>query len=64
DGDIRHGMADLSRVASLLGYQPQWKFRDGLHRFLEWANESEASTEAYDRSIAEMQARGLLHARR
>lgn len=63
DGDIRHGMADLTLVKQLLGYQPQWKFSDGLRRFLEWATESEPSTTGYERSLDELRQRGLLHAR-
>jgi len=63
DGDIRHGMADLTRAQSLLGYNPQWKFRDGLRLFLQWANESEPSVGGYEQSLAEMRQRGLLHGR-
>jgi dTDP-L-rhamnose 4-epimerase len=63
EGDIRHGMADLTHAQSLLGYNPQWKFRDVLRRFLEWASESEPSRGGYERSLAEMRQRGLLHGR-
>ena len=63
EGDIRHGMADLTHAQSLLGYNPEWKFRDGLQQFLKWANETEPSTTGYERSLAEMRQRGLLHGR-
>jgi dTDP-L-rhamnose 4-epimerase len=63
EGDIRHGVADLTHARSLLGYNPQWKFRDGLRRFLQWANESEPSTGGYEQSLSEMRQRGLLHER-
>lgn len=63
DGDIRHGMADLRRTNELLGYSPQWSFREGLHRFLEWANESSASKAGFDESLTEMKQRGLFHVR-
>lgn len=63
EGDIRHGMADLTHAQSLLGYHPQWKFRDGLKQFLQWANESQPSVVGYEQSLAEMKQRGLLHAR-
>jgi len=63
DGDIRHGMADLRLAMELLEYQPQWSFSDGLRRFLEWANESEPALAGYERSIAELQQKGLLHER-
>lgn len=61
EGDIRHGMADLEKVASLLAYTPEWKFKQGLHKFLEWASESDPELSGYERSLAEMKARGLLH---
>lgn len=63
DGDIRHGLADLSLAGQLIGYEPQWKFADGIQNFLEWANRSEPSSDGYDRSLAELKQRGLLHER-
>jgi dTDP-L-rhamnose 4-epimerase len=64
DGDIRHGAADLNAARSLLGYEPQWSFRDGLNRFLNWAAENGAAhgnNSAYERSLDELKQRGLLH---
>ncbi len=61
DGDIRHGVADLTLARRLLRYEPQWSFRDGLREFLSWADATEPSTEGFDRSLAELSARGLLH---
>jgi dTDP-L-rhamnose 4-epimerase len=63
DGDIRHGMADLTHARSLLDYKPQWRFADGLRQFLQWANESEPSMSGYEQSLSEMRQRGLLHGR-
>lgn len=60
EGDIRHGFADLSRARQLLHYQPAWYFREGLKRFLAWAEQSSPSTEGYEHSLAEMRDRGLL----
>lgn len=61
DGDIRHGMADLALASALLGYTPTTTFDQGLKRFLEWAEQSAPSTEGYERSLAEMREKGLLH---
>ncbi len=60
EGDIRHGFADLTSARQLLGYQPAWSFREGLKRFLAWAEQSSPSTEGYERSLREMRDRGLL----
>jgi dTDP-L-rhamnose 4-epimerase len=60
EGDIRHGMADLTKASAVLGYQPQWSFSLGLRRFLLWAMESELPQNRYEQSLAEMKQRGLL----
>jgi dTDP-L-rhamnose 4-epimerase len=61
DGDIRHGMANLTLAGQLLGYEPRHKFVDGLRRFLAWANENEPNRNNYERSLAEIKVHGLLH---
>ncbi len=61
DGDIRHGMAELSYAQSTLKYVPSWKFKDGIVKFLQWANEFTPSDRGYEQSLVEMKQRGLLH---
>jgi len=63
EGDIRHGVADLTRAQARLAYQPRVKFREGLKNFLAWAEESEPELDGYQRSLNEMESRGLLHGR-
>jgi len=63
EGDIRHGMADIGRARSVLGYEPRVRFEAGLREFLEWSEESEPEFGGYERSLAEMRDRGLLHGR-
>ena len=36
-GDIRHNIADLSKVRAALGFEPRWNFENGLREFLAWA---------------------------
>jgi len=60
-GDIRHGMADLTRAKLLIGFEPQWTFAQGLKEFLEWAADSDLNTCGYERSLDEMRQRGMLH---
>jgi dTDP-L-rhamnose 4-epimerase len=60
EGDIRHGMADLTKARALLGYEPRWSFPEGLRRFLSWAMENELPENRYEQSLAEMKQRGLL----
>jgi UDP-glucose 4-epimerase len=35
-GDVKHSLADLSRVEKALGYKPKVSFEEGLRRTVEW----------------------------
>jgi len=35
-GDVRHSLADISKAARLLGYQPEYSVRDGLDKAAAW----------------------------
>jgi nucleoside-diphosphate-sugar epimerase len=35
-GDIKHSLADIGRARELLGYVPQFDFREGIGRTVEW----------------------------
>jgi dTDP-L-rhamnose 4-epimerase len=61
DGDVRHCTADLTLARTLLHYEPQWGFRDGLKRFLDWAKDGEPEMGNYGRSMEELKLRGFLH---
>ncbi len=61
EGDIRHNIADLTKVRQVLNFEPQWKFREGVREFLSWAASEEVSTNKYEKSLKEMRARGLMH---
>lgn len=58
-GDIRHNLADLDRVKTVLGYQPRVKFSEGICRFLTWVETQPIETGKYEESIQEMSQRGL-----
>lgn len=58
-GDIRHCVADLRRIEERLGFIPQWTFRDGLRRFLDWASTQEPGDSGYLKSLKEMKDLGL-----
>ena len=61
EGDIRHGIADLSRVRAEIGFVPAWTFQRGLVEFLKWAEEFEPDSAGYVKSLSEMKQKGLLH---
>ncbi|WP_114809738.1 NAD-dependent epimerase/dehydratase family protein [Paraburkholderia kururiensis] len=63
-GDIRHNYADLTRASERLGYAPKVNFDEGIKRFAQWVDAQEVQPDRYERSIVEMQARGLYRASR
>jgi dTDP-L-rhamnose 4-epimerase len=60
EGDIRHGLADLSKAQESLRYKPEWKFSEGLRKFLEWAMTNELSEGRYEQSLLELKQRRLM----
>jgi dTDP-L-rhamnose 4-epimerase len=60
-GDIRHNVADLTKIRRLLQFEPQWQFKDGIRQFLAWAQSETAMTTSYERSLNEMRRKGLLY---
>ncbi|MDR7112512.1 dTDP-L-rhamnose 4-epimerase [Microbacterium trichothecenolyticum] len=59
-GDIRHNVADTTKLKRLLGFRPAVEFRDGVRRFVEWVLTEPVESDAYQRSLDEMSARNLL----
>jgi len=63
-GDIRHNLADLQKIKSVLGFTPRWGWRDGLSKFLFWAgSEPLQSAQSLKASLNEMADRGLFHSK-
>lgn len=61
-GDIRHNVADISRIRALTGFEPSWDFTSGLASFLDWAMLQSGTGSGYEESLRELQQRGLLGA--
>ncbi|MDO8297968.1 MAG: NAD-dependent epimerase/dehydratase family protein [Caulobacter sp.] len=59
-GDIRHNVADLTRIRQALGFEPKWSFERGLKTFTDWVQGQPVETSGYARSLDEMRERGLL----
>ncbi len=60
-GDIRHNMADVSKLEQVLGFVPAVPFQQGLANFLGWAAEQAPEDKAaYERSVSELAGRGLM----
>lgn len=60
-GDIRHNMADISKLEKVLGFAPKIPFKQGLRVFLDWASLQTPEDQAsYLRSVNELSTRGLM----
>jgi dTDP-L-rhamnose 4-epimerase len=60
-GDIRHNIADVSKLAQVLDFVPGISFKEGLANFLGWAaQQAPEDKAAYLRSVDELAARGLM----
>ena len=64
EGDIRHNYADLKLTRQIIGFEPDWSFKEGLHQFLNWVLEQKdipSNTSDYKRSLGELKEKGLLN---
>ena len=59
-GDIRHNFADMGKIKQALGFEPAWSFARGIAEFARWAKGSGPQASAYEESLVEMRAKGLL----
>jgi dTDP-L-rhamnose 4-epimerase len=59
-GDIRHNYACLKKITALLGFSPRYDFDAGVALFCAWAGAAGSASSAYEESLAEMRAKGLL----
>lgn len=60
EGDIRHCVADISKIQAL-GYQPSVRFEDGMAELVEWVR-GQHVVDRFDQAKAELEARGLTKA--
>jgi dTDP-L-rhamnose 4-epimerase len=58
-GDIRHNFADLKKIRTKLGFEPNVTFEEGIERFAGWVNSQDVESDSYDASIEELKKRGL-----
>lgn len=59
-GDIRHNLADLSRIRAVLGFEPRVSFREGVEKFAAWVESQDVLDGSYEASLEEMRSKKLL----
>lgn len=60
-GDIRHNFADLSISRKELSFDPKTEIKSGLNQFVNWMLSQEIATDGYEKSLKELQDKGLLN---
>lgn len=58
-GDIRHNIADITKIKNELGFTPKFLFSEGIEHFCSWVNKQQIFTDNYESSIEEMKRKGL-----
>ncbi|MCK5245138.1 MAG: NAD-dependent epimerase/dehydratase family protein [Desulfobacterales bacterium] len=58
-GDIRHNLADLSKIRTVLGFTPSISMEEGLNRFVDWVKKEQIQVDRYEESIQELKEKGL-----
>ena len=59
-GDIRHNVADVTRLREILGYEPQISLENGLRRFCDWVLSQPLPEDLLERANAELKSRKLM----
>ena len=59
EGDIRHCVAEISKIESLLGYRPEVTLEDGMAELLGWVSQQEA-IDKVSAATAELAAHSLV----
>lgn len=58
-GDIRHNYAEISKINKYLGFTPKIDFDTGLANFANWVKTQKIQKDDFEKSIAELKAKGL-----
>lgn len=60
-GDIRHCVADISKISNKLGFMPEYSFEDGMKELIEWVRGQDGLAQDHtSKAIEELQMKGLL----
>lgn len=60
-GDIRHCVADISKIKKKLGYSPTVEFKDGIDELITWIQESgQLESESSKDALKELKDKGLI----
>jgi len=58
-GDIRHNVADLTKVRRVFGFEPSVSLEGGLKQFVDWVQGEAIQKDRYEESLSELKKKGL-----
>lgn len=58
--DIRHNLADLSKIKRILGFSPKYDFETGVLEFVDWVKKQEVQQDNYMSSVEELRTKGFI----
>ena len=58
--EISDIIMDLSKIESLLGFNPKYDFQKGITEFVKWVKTQEIKEDKYEKSIQELKKKGLM----
>ena len=58
EGDIRHCYADITKIRTLLGYEPTVTFHDGMKELVSWVKD-QTPVDMFEQAHKELSSRGL-----
>jgi dTDP-L-rhamnose 4-epimerase len=59
-GDIRHCFADISRIRAALGYEPRYRFEDGVRELVAWVRQQQGIQSSSTDADHQLAAFGLV----
>jgi dTDP-L-rhamnose 4-epimerase len=60
-GDIRHCVADISKIQNKLGYQPNIQFEEGVDDLIQWIKYNvDLSDDQSEKALKELKEKGLI----
>ena len=59
-GDIRHNVADITKIKNELDFSPSYSFSRGIKEFVKWVENQDIAINKFDKSIKDLEERGLI----
>lgn len=58
-GDVRHVVADISKISNELDFRPRYNFRDGIYKYVDWIRNQKNILDASEKALEELKQRKL-----